>query len=102
MALGTLPEDAKQHTHPSRYAERLERPLAEPVCSRPGHILKALAPLLIDWGLGCLHGLCSLDSPVLHRLLDLRSSLLYLCAPCLGRVLALSVRHGCARLLHLR
>src|SRR4029450_11322132 len=134
MGLGTLPEDAKQHANPSRYEERLERPLADLAFYRPVQILKALAPLLIDLGPCCLHCFLGLGSHVLHslldlspyllrslfnigshilyslpdlgprrlyRLLDLSPYILYLHAQCLGLVMALSVRHGRVRFLHL-
>src|SRR5262249_19833336 len=114
MGLGPLPEDAKQHTNPSRYEERLERPPADPAFYGPIQILKALAPLLIDLGPCCLYGLLGLGSHVLHslldlspyilrsllnigshvlhRLLDLGPYILYLRAQCLGLVMVSSVR----------
>lgn len=97
MGLAPPPEEAKQHTNPSRHQERLEGPLVELDFYGPVQILKALAPLLVDLGPRRLHGLLSLSPHVLHCLFDLSPYILHLCAQCLRLVMTLSPRHGCVR-----
>jgi hypothetical protein len=76
IGLDPPPEEAKQHTNPSRHEEGLERSLADLAFYGPVQILKALAPLLIDLGPRCLHSLPDLRPYILHSLLDLRPYIL--------------------------